>query len=249
VQRGGTGLSAHRRRSAAACGVVAIALALACASGSSPHAAKLPRGAALERDLANGTVRFVKGPNLCSDLDADPTFNASRAAGDSEGVARAFLAHYRELWRLDDPATELVKRRIDVERSGASHVRFAQTWRGLDVAGAELIVHLDRERHVVLVNGAYVPTPRTVDTRPSIDATQARAAAAKAAGVEPCNACTAELVVFAERHETPRLAWRVAPPASQIRGEEILVAADDGDVLRRLPIALSGRPRPGGESR
>jgi Zn-dependent metalloprotease len=202
----------------------------------------------LERDLATGTVRFLKGENLSAELDGNPTFKASRAAGDSEGVARAFLAHYRTLLRLDDPATELVKRRIDVDRSGASHVRFAQIWRGLDVLGAELIVHLDRERRVVLVNGAYAPTPHSVDTKPSINATQARAAAAKAAGGEPCSTCPTELVVFADRHASPRLAWRVAPPAGQIHGEEILVAADDSDVLRRLPVALSGRPKPAGES-
>ena len=240
MRRGGTRLPAGRRRSTAASRAAWVAVALACASGphgAGEHAAKLPSGAALERDLANGTVRFVKGENLCKELDGDPGFKASRTAGDSEGVARAFLVHYRDLWRLDDPNAELVKRRIDVERSGASHVRFAQTWRGFDVHGAELVVHLDRQRHVVLVTGSYVPTPRTVDTRPSIDAAQAREAAAKAAGGAPCTACTAELVVFAERHEDPRLAWRVGPPAGQTRGEEILVDAGDGDVLRRLPIS------------
>jgi len=237
--------------------LLGMALAIACAAGSSAPTAraaqpdpKLPAGAELTRDPQTGTVRFLKGPDLSRDLDADPAFKATRAAGDAEGVARAFLAHFAGLWRLDDPSAELTKRRIDVDRSGASHVRLSQVWRGLPVLDAELIVHLDRDRRVVLVNGTYFATPRDLDPTPALDATAARAAAARATDGEPCAACATDLVVFAERRAAPRLAWRIAPPKGQIKGEEIVIDARKGDVLRRLPAAQTGtRGKLGGKGR
>lgn len=237
---------ATRGRSIAAIGVFAIACAIACAGGSAPGSAadrpvpKLPPKSELVRDPANQTVRFFKGQDLSRDLDLDPAFKATRAAGDAEGVARAFLDLFAGLWRLDDPKTELALRRVDVDRSGASHVRFDQVWRGIPVADAKLNVHLDRDRKVVLANGSYVPTPREVPTTPSIDATAARAAAARELATEPCASCAVDLVVFAEADEDPRLAWRVAPEKARIRGEEVMVDAASGAVLRRVPASQSG---------
>jgi Zn-dependent metalloprotease len=227
---------------------------LACSGGPSARAAttepKLPAGSQLDRELRNGTVRFLKGQDLSRDLETDPTFKASRLGGDVEGVARAFLKHFSSLWRLDDPNAELVKRRIDVDRTGASHVRFEQAWQGIPIPGAELIVHLDRDRRVVLVSGAYIPTPRDLGTTPKLDAAEARAAAAKETDTAACDACATELVVFAERGSGPRLAWRVAPPKGSIRGEEITVDAKSGSLLRRLPATQSGgRVKLGGDSR
>lgn len=245
-------LPANRGVAIAGC-VIWITAAFACATGApAPDAAAAPRetaepalpdGASLDRDWTTGTVRFLKGQNLSRDLDGDPAFKASRSAGDAEGVARAFLAHFQPLWRLDDPKAELALRRVDVDRSGASHVRFTQMWRGLPVPAAELIVHLDRARRVVLVSGSYFASPRDVAIEPKLDAAAARDAAG-------CAACAADLVVFAERGKPSRLAWRVAAPSGRIQGEEITVDAKSGDVLRRLPAALpSGRGISKGEAR
>ena len=251
VPLGGTTLGTLGRCLAASCAVWVTALALACGGGPPARAAgpepKLPRGSQLEREFGTGTIRFLKGQDLSQDLDADPTFKASRLGGDVEGVARAFLRHFSSLWKLDDPDKELVKQRIQVDRTGASHVRFEQAWQGLRIPGAELIVHLDRDRRVVLVTGGYVPTPRGLETTPKLDAAEARAAAAKETGTAPCDACTTELVVFAERGSDARLAWRIAPPKGQIKGEEITVDAKGGSLLRRLPAAQAGRMKLGGE--
>jgi hypothetical protein len=230
-----------------------IAAVLGCAAGGSAPRAEaappvrremaLPQGASLTRDPATGTVRFLKGPDLSIDLDADPAFKASRSAGDAEGVARAFLEHYAALWRLDDPRAELRQHKIQVDKSGASHVRFAQVWQGLPIPGAEIVVHLDRERRVKVVGGSYFESPRNVGTTPALDAEAARAAAARETGTEPCRDCTVELVVFADREVEPRLAWRVAPPKSRYQLDEVTVDAETGAILRRLPTSLSGGAR------
>ncbi|RIK92980.1 MAG: hypothetical protein DCC71_24265 [Proteobacteria bacterium] len=241
----------HRSACAAA-----LALGLACATGGSDHSAVaagdargargsrsqkvrtepgLPADATLTRDPETGTVRFLRGPDLSRELDADPAFRAARAAGDAEGVARAFLQRYAEPLRLDDPRAELALQRIDVDRIGSTHVRFEQRHRGLPIPGAGLIVHLDRERRVNLVSGSYVATPRDVAAEPALSADAARAAAGD------CAACAADLVVFAERGRDARLAWRVAPPAERIAGEVLTVDAKSGEVLRREPVSIPGR--------
>jgi hypothetical protein len=230
---------------------------LACGGGPSARAAtaepKLPAGSQLDRELRNGTVRFLKGQDLSRDLETDPTFKASRLGGDVEGVARAFLKHFSSLWRLDDPNAELVKRRIDVDRTGASHVRFEQAWQGIPIPGAELIVHLDRDRRVVLVSGAYLPTPRDLGTTPKLDAAEARAAAAKETDTAACDACATELVVFrgARLRSAARVARRAAEGLDPRRGdhrrreERLAPAPAAGDAERRTSEARRGQPMKG----
>jgi hypothetical protein len=233
--------------------VAALFATSACAGGASrpskdtPVAsaaleATLPTGATLTRDPATGTVRFLKGQNLSRELDGDPLFRAARNSGDAEAVARAFLSAYATVFRLEDPARELALKRIDVDRIGTTHVRFDQSYHGLPIPGGELIVHLDRERRVVLVNGSYVATPSEVDVTPAISADDARMVAAREGdlGADACNACATDLVLFAERGAPPRLAWRVAAPAGGIAASERWIDAKSGAPLRSLPVAIPG---------
>ena len=224
--------------------VAAILIAPACSTGgtkASPEPA-LPAGATLSRDPASGTVRFLKGQNISRELDGDPLFRAARNAGDAESVARAFLTAYAAVFRLDHPNEELTKRRIDIDKIGTTHVRFDQTYRGLPIPGAELIVHLDHERRVVLVNGTTIATPSELDVTPALSADDARAIAARDAGLaaDACAACATDLVVFAERGAKPRLAWRVAALAGAIQGAERTIDAQGGALLRNLPAAIPG---------
>lgn len=205
--------------------------------------AKLTEGAVLKQDPVNQTVRFLRGPDLSQQLDADPAFSAARRAGDPEGVARAFLQHYAELFRLEDPRAELTLQRIDLDRFGTTHVRFEQRIGAYPIPGANLNVHLDRSRRVAMVNGVYVPTPTGFETTAKLSEADARAIATRETGV-PCDACTVDAVVFAEAALEPRLAWRVVPPADRIDASELILDASDGAVLRRQPVARKKRPAP-----
>ena len=229
-------------------GAAALFAATACASGSAASELALPAGATLTRDPVTGTVRFLKGQNLSRELDGDPLFRASRNSGDAEAVARAFLSAYAAVFRLEDPNREMTKQRIDVDRIGTTHVRFEQAYRDLPIPGAELIVHLDRERRVVLASGSYIATPRDLDATPTISAEGARAIAVREGnlGADACSACATDLVVFAERGALPRLAWRVAAPAGAIAASERWIDAQSGAPLRSLPVAIPGA-RPNSE--
>ena len=233
--------------------MVATLSASGCAGGSgaatpAPPAVPeppLPVGATLTRDPVTGTVLFLKGQDLSRELDVEPMFRANRGAGDAEGVARAFLAAYAPIFRLDQPNEELVVRRIDLDKIGTTHVRFDQTWRGMPIPGAQLIVHLDRDRRVVLVSGKYFATPDDLETAPKLSADEARAIAAREGGFAEggCAQCAADLVVFAEKKQPMRLAWRVGVPPDSIAALERTIDALDGTLLRSLPVALSKKWR------
>jgi hypothetical protein len=233
--------------SAPGCAGHGTATAPAPAPPSAPEP-PLPEGAALTRDPATGTVLFLKGQNLSRELDVEPMFRANRGAGDAEGVARAFLSAYAPIFRLDEPNEELVVHRIDLDKIGTTHVRFDQVYRGTPIPGAELIVHLDRDRRVVLVSGKYFATPRDLELTPKLTADDARAIAAREGGLGEggCAACAADLVVFAENKKPMppmRLAWRVGVPLESIGALERTIDAEDGTLLRSLPVALSKKWR------
>lgn len=240
--------SPHRLRLVWTASLLSFSVAAPGCAGSDPQAprrpeAKLTAGAVLKSDPENETVRFLRGPDLSQELDADPAFSAARRSGDSEGVARAYLQYYAELFRLDDPRAELVLERVDLDRFGTTHVRFEQRIGPYPIPGANLNVHLDRSRRVVMVNGVYVPTPRDFDATPRISETDARAIAARETGA-PCDGCAVDAVVFAEGKAAARLAWRVAPPADRLDGSELILDARDGAVLRKQPVARKKRPAP-----
>jgi hypothetical protein len=206
----------------------------------------LPAGAELTRDPSNGTVRFLKGQNLSRELDVEPMFTATRNAGDAEGVARAFLTAYEPLFRLDQLDQELVLRRVDVDKNGSSHVRFDQVYRGIPILDAQLIVHLDRNRRVVLVSGKYITTPNGLaDDKPKLTADEARTIAERegALAAGSCAACDTDLVVFLEKYKAPRLAWRVGVPLDSVGALERTIDAGDGALLRSDPVALSKKYR------
>jgi Zn-dependent metalloprotease len=206
----------------------------------------LPAGATLTRDPSNGTVRFLKGQDLSRELDVEPMFTATRNAGDAEGVARTFLAAYAPLFRLDQIDQELVLRRIDLDKNGSTHVRFDQVYRDMPILESQLIVHLDRNRRVVLVSGKYVTTPtHLANATPKLTADDARTIAAREGALAEgaCAACKADLVVFLEKYQAPRLAWRVGVPLDSVGALERTIDAENGALLRSVPVALSKKWR------
>lgn len=218
--------------------------ALACTTGGGGAGAAggargFPSDAQVERDPANGTLRFLAGPDLTRGLEGDPDLRAARAAGDPAAIALAFVAAHAGAFRLARPAEELAVREVRPDRDGRRIVVFDQRWRGVPVLRGELRVHVDAAGRVVVANGATIPTPSDVDTAPRLDAAAARARAAAVLG-RACDGCSTELVI-APAGAGARLAWRVGPPPGAL-SDALVIDARDGEVLERVPVALPGRP-------
>jgi len=198
----------------------------------------LPEGSEMRRDKTRGTVRFLKGANLSAALDDDPDFREQRRAGRFDRLALMFIDRHRSDFRLQDPPSELRVLSQQTDGLGLTHVKLQQQYAGLAVAEAQLIVHLNENAQVYLVNGSYLPTPSEVETVPVLDVEAARQAAAREIGIDDCADCPAELIISAAEDGTARLAYRVYAAASLTRRWEIMVAAADGEILRKLPTVL-----------
>lgn len=157
-------------------------------------------------------------------------------------TAYSFLRANRALLGIDDPDTELV---LDDKNQGAlgrTHLRFSQTFQGIPVWPANLVVHLDTEGNADLMNGAFVRTPRNVSTDPVLDAA---GAVEKAGATLPDGAATglsdATLIIYAPGgNAEPRLAWRLEFHGSLASHWLAVVDAMNGATLTAYNQVCSG---------
>lgn len=153
------------------------------------------------------------------------------ATRNPEQAAATFLRRYRGLLHVDDPDTELELRSHERDQLGRHHLRYAQTYQGLPVWPAELIVHLDRNGNVDLMDGAFVATPHDLSTQPVVDADAAlaRARAVVPGGVD-ASASTPSLIVYASGDHPTRLAWKLELSVSLVSRWLVVIDALDGSV-------------------
>ncbi len=116
--------------------VVALLMAPppALAAYPSPHVAALAQLRAASS--APVTVSYQRG------FPHHVTMAVPAPGGNPVARAQAFLTAYADLYYLSQPGTDLRLARVDDDGDGGTVVRFAQTYQGLPVFGAELTVHL-----------------------------------------------------------------------------------------------------------
>ena len=204
-------------------------------------AVPLPADAQVRRDPARGTITLLAASTLSETLEQNPAFAALQASGRLANVALAFLGAQRSIFKLSSPADELVVDSVRTDELGLTHVRLRQTVGPLPVWNAEVIVHLDRERHVYRVQGSYVATPSGLPPTPRLGESEARRTVA---GLIPglpaeCRGCPIELGVFAPRAGEPRLAYRVLASVSPRESWAVVVDGETGAELDRTPTVMS----------
>jgi Zn-dependent metalloprotease len=240
---------AHRKSA-----LLLVLVVASCIGAPTPHRALAvdkidrphPAGSEIRRDLESDTIRSLKGENLSENLEQNAGFRELQMSGQFDAIALSFLAFYASAFRLDDPQNELVVRSTKSDDLGFTHVKFEQYFRDLSVPGAELIIHLDRANRVYLVNGSYIPTPRSVNMTPAFGQKRARQiAAAQIDARSACSECPCDLVIFAQRGHPPRLAYRVFLALRLTEGWELMLDAQSGALLRKLPTVLSKSPHVG----
>ncbi|AKU98647.1 Zinc metalloproteinase precursor [Labilithrix luteola] len=155
--------------------------------------------------------RFRTPMHLSAPRTGKPLLSSAVSA---EKTTRAFLAEYKDLYRMRDPETELRLDKLEVDTLAMTHVRFQQTVRGVPVVGAELFAHYDRAGHLTSIDATYVPELHGLDVEPSAKEGDARLAVladvrARMRDVEPSAFSVPEgkLVVFALGEGPARLAW------------------------------------------
>ncbi|MBU0637974.1 MAG: M4 family metallopeptidase [Planctomycetes bacterium] len=182
-----------------------------------------------------GTPREIRGPVLEQRV-------ALSEAGYDRGVATAhrFLRRNQELLHLEDADAELVLIRSQTDERGNRHLRFSQTYAGLDVWPGDVNVHLDADGNVYLMNGAYVASPAQLDLLPTIGPEDAAALARWSTSVGS-DAETSEpvLMIYAPGDAPTRLAWKVEVWHGQDQGWQVFVDAWDGSALDTLSLVYT----------
>ena len=69
----------------------------------------------------------------------------------------SFLGRYRELFKMADPARELVLVREEKDAHANTHVRLQQVASGVPVRGGEMIAHYDRDGALTSIDAHYAP--------------------------------------------------------------------------------------------
>jgi len=175
---------------------------------------------------------------------AVPNYNANDPAAN----AIAFLEQFKDLYRLDDPASQLFLKRYFDDASG-QHLYFGQQRDGVVVNGAELAVHL-RDGRVLGTNGRYVAAVLPPASADISDDDALQFAAADAGVGAPRFAGEPVLVYFnaaltgAVPEAETRVAWQI-PLGEACDADSIcpratyLIDAVNGDVLGISPVGRS----------
>jgi len=171
---------------------------------------------------------------------------ALRRVPDPGAAAAAALDELGPVFRRGPADGFRYRSRID--DSTGTHVRMVQTYKGLEVVGGELIVHLS-ESDVTGVNGRFVPD-LDMPSRPSVSAAQAASIARDA--TIAMGGTDVEIVEVA----TPVVyALHVAEPAVSVpvrvryllegesRLEDVYLEAGRGYVMARLSLVQTGKFR------
>ena len=122
------------------------------------------------RDTITGLPIFIERTGVSKPTATNAGARVSAAAAAS--AAFAFLNEVRDLLRLDNPEANFTVSRTDTDDLGQTHVRLAQTYRGVPVLGAELVAHLTGS-YVTVLNGHYEPVRADVSTQPKLTLSEA----------------------------------------------------------------------------
>ncbi len=162
-------------------------LALATLIFASTAQAVPERRADSREEALNRLTENAGGEILASAPSASSAYNLLRATGklplladaaSAQALERAlnYLSIYGVVQGVRDPMTELALLRVTADASGNRHVHFTQTYQGLPVFGARLVVHMNA-RGIYGVNGVFVPDLANLSTTPAANLWSLRTAA------------------------------------------------------------------------
>ncbi|MFQ5595034.1 MAG: M4 family metallopeptidase [Anaerolineae bacterium] len=192
-------------------------------------------------DSQTGVPAFVAG--------RFPSGATARAlAADPLGAALKFLRLHRDAFSITVPEREFTLLRAGVDRLGMTHVRLQQTYRGVPVLGAELMVHFDATGDwITSVNGDYLPGLALRTVKPRIQSDTALRVARAALPGSRIQRRPALMVVDGRLDpelKGSHLIWLVELYDHQAPARNVyLIDAQAGLILRSYSRLTTGRDR------
>lgn len=162
-------------------------------------------------------------------------------------ATRSFLRGLANVLGVREPDQEFAVMSVSTpDAVGQTHVRLRQTWTGLPVYGAEVVLHLDGAGQPLSLTGRHFRSPAGVTTQPALTATTAARRAETGlrtrTRVHLLTAAEQQLLHYAgpvselvvyhpEGATTPVLTWHVTTYANVLERWETFVDATNGAVV------------------
>ncbi len=189
------------------------------------------------------TPRYMKFTPANQEIKTMGIPNRTQAAS----IARNFLETNRVLLKIHDPASEfsLVSSRTD--KHGFTHIRFQQTYQGIEVWAKDAYVHINDRGQVTSFNGVYSPTPSSLngvqESVTSADGISIALTNLKSKGfsgdvpapyrkILKYDGPSARKVIWIDRFGVPHLAWFVEVRTGLDHDWYYFVDAKSGSILR-----------------
>ena len=96
------------------------------------------------RDGTNQTILRLEGPNLSAPLETEKHFRRAQSDNNYSEIAMIFIDACRHLFLIDDPRKEFIVVSELTGTLGLSHVKLQQVYHEIEVADAQMIVHMDK---------------------------------------------------------------------------------------------------------
>lgn len=193
----------------------------------------------LQRD-SSGVVSLLQGTNLSRTIESDPHYQRLFESRSYGAMAVDFVHFFKIPFQLEDPKNELNVTRVHKDDLGYHQVRLAQNYRSVPVLNSELIVHFDRGDHVYLVQGQYIRTPAMMDLEPKMTLNAVINAIKDHGNLAPASTNSGPVILPLD-DAPPKLVYRLRSQVSLTDQSILLVDADSGVVLRKLPTIYDTR--------
>ncbi len=185
--------------------------------------------------------------------------SASLALRDPVTSANQFLADNSALLRINSPASEFTVMSASTDRQGMSHIRYKQTYAGIEVWASDVYVHTNANGQVVSFNGTYHPTPDGLSITAAIPAARAveivngdlashndqRNLTASLARILNDQGPTTRQVVWHDQAGLAHLAWFVEERTRLDRDWYYFVDAQTGSILNAYNAVMHDGPTTG----
>ena len=120
-------------------------------------------------DRATGVASFVRMPRA---EDGNGGANGASVSRNPQEIATEFLRAHGSIFGIQDADRELSLVASESDALGSTHLSYQQLYQGIEVFGALLRVHVDRQGNVSVANGTFVPQIK-ISAVASIDAESA----------------------------------------------------------------------------
>ncbi len=155
-----------------------------------------------------------------------------------------FLAKEKELLRIENPESEFELKKEFKDNLGITHLRFAQKYKGLEVWGKEVILHMDINGNVISLNGRFVTTPSVISNiNEEISSEEAINISLNNSGMSTAKVSqqvkdltgydgpVVKKIIWCDEYLFPHLAWFVEVRKGLLQDWYYFVDANEGTVL------------------